>query len=280
MNNRVPDCICVNNTQEYTMIPKSVIRNPNLSAKAKTVLNILLSNEEGWTSFKTEIIKYMQEGITVLETALKELEESGYLLRIRYRQTNPNRWAGSFWCYTNEPYQFNQEKINKHAETLINKGFQLQPDCYNIATYIQEARLYQPDTNNNKIIKINKKRIKNDDTAASSQSLKPKLITPGMFEQFWKLYPKKVDKGKCKTKWETLCRNKDRPEWKVLKIAIKKQKESDRWKKGFTPHPHTWLNQSRWLDDPEEMKDWKKEETPTKKSTSGIDYSRVDSVEQ
>ncbi len=271
IRNRLQDCINTDINEDFTIVPKSCIRNPHLSFKAKGVLNILLSNAEGWVSFKTEILKHMQEGSTVLETALQELEDNGYLARIRYRQTNPNRWAGSFWCYTSKPFVFDQKRIDENVQTLINKGFQLQPDSYNIGTYVKEAILLQSVPNNNNIKKIKGKTIKDDDSVS-----KQKNITPSLFERFWKLYPKKVDKGKCKTKWESLCRNKNKPIWQCIKLAIYQQKQTDRWKKGYIPHPHTWLNQSRWLDDPVEMKDWKKEKTYT--PDSGINYNRVDEV--
>lgn len=81
------------------------------------------------------------------------------------------------------------------------------------------------------------------------------LITPSKFDHFWNLYPKKVDKGKALSAWNKLCRKPERPPWKALKTAIINQLKTERWKDTqFIPHPTTWLNQSRWLDDPGEMK--------------------------
>lgn len=81
------------------------------------------------------------------------------------------------------------------------------------------------------------------------------IILPADFPRFWKLYPKKVDKGKALTSWNKLCNKKDRPTFKEIKSAIIRQKRSERWQDPkYIPHPTTWLNQSRWLDDPAEMK--------------------------
>jgi hypothetical protein len=81
-------------------------------------------------------------------------------------------------------------------------------------------------------------------------------IVPSLFEKFWKTYPRKIDKGKALTAWNKLCKKppKERPTWREVKIAILKQQKTERWKDGYIPHPTTWLNQSRWLDDPAEMK--------------------------
>ena len=82
-------------------------------------------------------------------------------------------------------------------------------------------------------------------------------ITLSMFDQFWEIYPKKVDKGKALNNWKKICNKKtnERPVWKEIKRAILLQRKSERWQdKQFIPHPATWLNQNRWLDDPKEMK--------------------------
>lgn len=79
-------------------------------------------------------------------------------------------------------------------------------------------------------------------------------ITPKLFEHFWELYPKKTDKGKALTSWEKLCKKENRPEWAEIRTAIKLQIKTPRWQNPkFIPLPTTWLNNSRWLDDPTEM---------------------------
>lgn len=105
---------------------------------------------------------------------------------------------------------------------------------------------------------INKTKYYNNNSDESS--LKPNSdfpIVPNLFETFWKLYPKHPDKGKALTAWNKICKKppKDRPTWKELRRALKLQKESERWQDPkFIPHPTTWLNNARWLDDPDEMK--------------------------
>lgn len=80
-----------------------------------------------------------------------------------------------------------------------------------------------------------------------------KNITPAMFELFWKAYPKKSDKGQALTIWEKLCKKPKAPNIDEIINAINAQIKTKRWQKGYIPLPTTWLNQSRWLDDPAEM---------------------------
>lgn len=79
-------------------------------------------------------------------------------------------------------------------------------------------------------------------------------ITPTKFHQFWYLYPKKMNKGKTLTAWLNLCKKKDAPSWSIIKEAIDQQMQSAQWQDPkFIPHPTTWLNQRRWLDDAKQM---------------------------
>lgn len=92
---------------------------------------------------------------------------------------------------------------------------------------------------------------------------KEEYITPGMFERFWELYPKKSGKGKALKAWETASsssKGNKRPTWRTVKRAVLAQMKSERWQdRQFIPFPATWLNQYRWLDDPEDMKIIKRE---------------------
>jgi len=67
------------------------------------------------------------------------------------------------------------------------------------------------------------------------------------FETFWKAYPEKKGKKPSWEKWQKI--NNSRPSLEILLNAIKNQKQSDNWKKGFIPNPLTWLNQARWEDE-------------------------------
>lgn len=65
------------------------------------------------------------------------------------------------------------------------------------------------------------------------------------FEEFWKLYPRKIGKGKARDKYKSLVSkheliitalNKQIPCWKDIEVK-------------YIPHPATWLNQERWEDE-------------------------------
>jgi hypothetical protein len=72
------------------------------------------------------------------------------------------------------------------------------------------------------------------------------------FESFWKEYPRKVAKGKCRELWKRLkpCESLKN---KILESVIV-QRDSLAWSREegkFIPHPSTWLLQKRWQDEPD-----------------------------
>lgn len=70
------------------------------------------------------------------------------------------------------------------------------------------------------------------------------------FEAFWKSYPRKVGKGAAWKAWGKL--NGTRPPLAVILDAVNLQAASRQWQDDggrFIPHPATWLNQNRWLDE-------------------------------
>lgn len=70
------------------------------------------------------------------------------------------------------------------------------------------------------------------------------------FVLFWNNYPKKVGKGKAEVAWK-----KHKPNIDDVLKTLDWQKESKEWFKengAFIPHPTTYINGKRWLDEPTE----------------------------
>ena len=69
------------------------------------------------------------------------------------------------------------------------------------------------------------------------------------FEQFWKVYPRKVAKGDARKAWLTT--TSIRPPIADLLKAVYAARASKQWLKDdgeYIPHPATWLRQERWED--------------------------------
>jgi len=69
------------------------------------------------------------------------------------------------------------------------------------------------------------------------------------FEAFWETYPRKVGKLAAQRAWAKA----DLPAFDVIVKAIDDQSRGEQWRKeggAFIPHPATWINEGRWLDQP------------------------------
>jgi hypothetical protein len=71
----------------------------------------------------------------------------------------------------------------------------------------------------------------------------------GLFEEFWGTYAYKVGKGAARKAWTVACRKADPRE--VINAAARYARSRRGEDPRFTAHPGTWLNQERWLDEPE-----------------------------
>lgn len=257
----IPDAINKSKSRNFTQIPNEFLRNPDISAKAKTVLSILLSNSEGWTSYFSTLQKMMKEGEDAIKSALVELQNHGYLMKLKYRDKNSKHIRGSVWVYSDEPGEF--PELEKTEKILNQYNMEFLP--YDTENF-QEGEFHQcgnhPGGNHsggNQELRILRKEYKYKNKKSSSRILD--AITPSQFDEFWELYPRKEDKGRAQTSWEKICNKppENRPSFQTLMNALRAQRETDRWKdKKFIPHPATWLNQKRWLDDPEQMVDYSK----------------------
>jgi hypothetical protein len=70
------------------------------------------------------------------------------------------------------------------------------------------------------------------------------------FEEFWKVYPRKVAKADARKAWEQT--KHFRPDIAILLSAIKGQSKTEQWMRGagqFIPYPASWLRGERWDDE-------------------------------
>ena len=77
-----------------------------------------------------------------------------------------------------------------------------------------------------------------------------KVRTTDRFEEFWKLYPKKAGKGYARKAWQKLTPSNLLQD--QILLSLKNQLGQPDWKKlngQYIPHPATWLNGERWLDE-------------------------------
>lgn len=76
----------------------------------------------------------------------------------------------------------------------------------------------------------------------------PALPKPNGFARFWEAYPNKVGRRAAETAYQRALRRADAA---TILAGLGRAALSRTWQDGFIPHPTTWLNQDRWLDEPD-----------------------------
>ena len=176
----------------------------------------------------------------------------------------------------------NEEKLNK----FLNGEFKIV-SIKNLDYNSLQASL---DKNSIKLKKVNSKKnnIKSPNQASPdkeanlglhSKPNNPPKVTLQHFIIFWKLYPRKAQKGKAYDAWKKLCKKKDAPIYRELMAALRAQIKTQQWQnKKYIPLPSTWINQYRWLDDPAEMnwEDYKKDNIPAYRTGVSGNYDDIE----
>lgn len=121
----------------------------------------------------------------------------------------------------------------------------------------KQPRLYPEREGNPDIPKLTHELLMNNTEVTQPQiklkeiKLKEKKCSREGFEEFWKAYPKKVNKKEAQLRYDKI----ETP-LPVLLEAIEKQKNTEQWLKDdgkFIPYPSSWLNQERWNDEIKEV---------------------------
>jgi len=75
----------VEHRQHYTVVDSQTVNDRSLSLRALGLLLWLLDKPDGWRVNSTEIARQHKEGRDAIRSALRELEDAGYLTRHKYR---------------------------------------------------------------------------------------------------------------------------------------------------------------------------------------------------
>lgn len=122
--NKLPDAINASPVNDnFSIFPNDMIRDKNISYKARGILGFLLSNKDGWKTHIKSIQNAGTDGEISIRSGLRELENCGYVLRCNYADEK-SKVRGSFIGYTNKPYSIN---IQQHIDYLNQHNYKARP---------------------------------------------------------------------------------------------------------------------------------------------------------
>ncbi len=200
----------------FTIVSNAVAQDARLSMRALGLLVRLLSRPDNWETNSTTLAAEFGVGREQMQGVLRELSGFGYMALVKERKEDGTFF--SRWYVYDEP----EKEQPEHGKPAPEKPYAGEPVA------------------NNKN-RLNKEPIQTPHTPKGADAL---------FDTFWTAYPSKVGKDAAK---KAFAKRKPTPELlsEMLK-AIAEQKTSLAWVKEdgqFIPHPATWLNQGRWMDE-------------------------------
>lgn len=78
----------IEKARDYTVMSNHHLQNTNLSLKAKGLLSLMLSLPENWDYTTKGLAHICKDGVDSICAGVRELEEQGYVIRERVRNTN------------------------------------------------------------------------------------------------------------------------------------------------------------------------------------------------
>jgi uncharacterized protein YdaU (DUF1376 family) len=199
---------------------------------------------------------------------LTMLQHGSYTLLIDScydRETFPTLEQALEWTWASTEAEVEAVKF------VLNRFFTLDKDgCYVQDRILQELLEYHAKADTNKRIAIERETKRKEKSTNREQdvneappnhkpltinqkpqtNIKPPTALSVRFDEFWKVYPKKIGKDAAKKAFDK--RKPDQAMFDTMLNAIHFQRSSDAWQRDggqYIPNPATWLNQGRWQDE-------------------------------
>lgn len=207
----------------FTQVANSVLLDTNLSLKAKGLFAYLYSKPIGWDFSHLRMAEELKESKNTILSIIQELEQAGYLLR--KRQSN----GRVVYQLSFEPHTKNWEEGEKASTQKCHSG---------------KIGDISNKYNNNNI-------ISNNNNISDSNNINKIINTEKVpFDSFWSIYPKKRGSKKlAESKWNKLPKQVQE---NIIKNVTARKEKDVQWLKDngqFIPHPSTFLNQDRYLEE-------------------------------
>lgn len=177
----------------YTNTNNQLVRDDDLTWKARGIFNYLWSQANEWQFYVKEIASHSKDGEKALQSGLQELEEHGYLKRVN-RHSKNGSFDGLDWILddTGRLNRQAQNSANGEMEPKPPKNRQNTPDVKRAQRETRPAQNLPLRNNNNKNYQY--KEITSKRINSSADAERPDYKKE--FETLWEHYPKGKKQGK------------------------------------------------------------------------------------
>jgi predicted transcriptional regulator len=188
-------------SQPFAQVPNSAIRDPEISPNAFRLLAYLMSHKEGYELTYGQIERQTTLGRYAINEAIRVLTDKGWLRTERTKKDNGQFGPTSFHILDPEG-----------VDSVANDSS------------VGDSTMEQPTDNKN---------------TNSLENTKDKEQHLKAFDEFWKLYPKKIAKADALKAWSKATKTKTAE--KLLELT-KAYAEGKLPEDKYIPYPASWLN--------------------------------------
>ena len=231
----------VEKISDYTTLSNRALDDERLSLKAVGLLVYMLRLPDDWDFTLEWLEKKHRDGLSSIRSAMKELEDAGYVSRGNQKRGQGGTFQGSDYIIREDPDGDRPTKAVTACENRTRTACE-KP----ISVFPTSENRMQPNT------KLPSTNLPNPPKAPQggrrARKKKTKLACeyePEIFERLWNTYPRGEGKGEARYAWDEL-----RPNRKLMtemSDALKRQKETEDWRRGVgIPWLVRWLNERRW----------------------------------
>ena len=154
----------IEKTRDYVVMAKHHLKDKALSLKSKGLLSLILSLPEEWNYSTRGLASICKEGVDSIGTALKELENAGYIIRNKLRDERGRITDTEYIIY-----EFPQAGPVDNSEPHTPLPCTDSPDTEN--SYMDEPYTENPAQLSNITNQVSKKV--NNDGLSINQSIRP-----------------------------------------------------------------------------------------------------------
>lgn len=201
---------------QYTTVPNWVVRDPNYSPNAFRLLAYLLSHQDGYELTYSQIERQTTLGRYAINQSAQFLISEGWLEWKRIKG-NDGRWLAKQW-------------IIKDPQSTIPLSNDSTMESFHYGTINGHKEEHLIEKNTSK-----RKTLSEGDVAQ-------------LFDEFYKEYPKKVDKGAAKRAFKSALTRATFED--ILAGAIRYANDPNLPESKYMKNPATWLNADAWENGP------------------------------
>lgn len=227
--------IRVEKSKDYTTLSNRALDDDKLSLKAVGLLTFMLRLPDDWDFTLEWLAKRHKDGLSSVRSAMKELEEAGYVSRGNQRRGEGGVFQGADYIVRECPELTACENRTRTACDFPISVFPTSENRTQLNTILPSTNLPRPPK--------------------APQGAGPDFVPikapdwkPERFMGFWSFYPLHKSKQSAIRAWDRL-----KPSDELIAVigkALRRQKaEAERTGTEWKLHASTYLNQARWTDE-------------------------------